>query len=673
MIRFIELIIIAIHTGIIIYFSVDHSYVDMSTVNIDRLLHFIYFIFINIVYLQSFGHLWSVIFIQHAELAILMGMLFYQTFLLFSGYVLNSSLMIDDDIFYRLLSGLIAGKIITNGLMYSFYGLDRDCQNQRKSFVLEDFGVNIDHVYLDVWKLIIQIILLRILSFLLLRYHFGEITIWIFTKRKQFNQQQQNDIHCLQNDDKQPNIDPSSIDIDLSVINNQQRIKKEAELNFQRFSRDKIIIGWRSLSLFANESIYETRSINDTDDRLILNNLNGQLKFGTINALMGPSGSGKTSLLKILNGQYKTRLSDESEFFLSKFMPINTCYITQEISGHLLPGLTVLQSLIFASRLKNSNESTNSTINHECIAWKILQQLDMNDVAQTFVQNCSGGQRKRLAVGLELTSLRMPNLILIDEPTSGLDSNSSEIVITCLRRIAHEHNVTIVTSIHQPHTDLLLMFDSLYVLAYGGRCIYSGRSINISQYLQRIAIPQSKMFPIEKLLQYCSQDSNDNQIVQRMIEMTNQEIIDNGGQLLPLQTQLIIDGLQTNRHRFSLTCSKILFHRNLLYIINYRWKMFSMFIIFPILLSLVLRHFFPAKIAIENGCINLEDDFQNIFCMNSDFEIRKNDLQNNILYGYFSFFMIINLLIILVSVTFSIDMIYFHNEHRNGKNLIGFL
>jgi len=45
------------------------------------------------------------------------------------------------------------------------------------------------------------------------------------------------------------------------------------------------------------------------------------------------------------------------------------------------------------------------------------------------VDNCSGGERKRLSVGLELVDQNMPNIPCIDEPTSGLDSNAADVVV----------------------------------------------------------------------------------------------------------------------------------------------------------------------------------------------------------------------------------------------------
>lgn len=90
-----------------------------------------------------------------------------------------------------------------------------------------------------------------------------------------------------------------------------------------------------------------------------------------------------------------------------------------------MPGLTTKQMLMFSSRMKNSNKNTD----HEKVAMKWLDELDLLNTMDTMVEKCSGGERKRLAVALELTSIEMgPNLICIDEPTSGLDSNSARIV-----------------------------------------------------------------------------------------------------------------------------------------------------------------------------------------------------------------------------------------------------
>lgn len=103
-----------------------------------------------------------------------------------------------------------------------------------------------------------------------------------------------------------------------------------------------------------------------------------------------------------------------------------------------MPGLTAKQMLMFSSRLKNSDRNTD----HERNAMKWLDELDLLDTKDTLVEKCSGGERKRLAVALELTSIEMgPNLICIDEPTSGLDSNSARIV-SIMASFSLKYNLT---------------------------------------------------------------------------------------------------------------------------------------------------------------------------------------------------------------------------------------
>ena len=57
-----------------------------------------------------------------------------------------------------------------------------------------------------------------------------------------------------------------------------------------------------------------------------------------------------------------------------------------------------------------------------------MSELLISDTINTLAERCSGGEQKRLAIGLELTALKKPNLMLCDEPTTGLDSNVAEVV-----------------------------------------------------------------------------------------------------------------------------------------------------------------------------------------------------------------------------------------------------
>ena len=70
----------------------------------------------------------------------------------------------------------------------------------------------------------------------------------------------------------------------------------------------------------------------------------------------------------------------------------------------------------------------------------------------------SGGQRKRLNIGLEL--MREPVVLFIDEPTSGLSSFDSEKVMSLLRDQALSGKL-VFAIIHQPSSDIIKMFDRL--------------------------------------------------------------------------------------------------------------------------------------------------------------------------------------------------------------------
>ena len=81
---------------------------------------------------------------------------------------------------------------------------------------------------------------------------------------------------------------------------------------------------------------------------------------------------------------------------------------------HLLPQLTVRETLLFASRIKNA---ARYYLNHVKIAENVISRLDLADCADSYTAKCSNGQRKRLSIAIELCF--NSDILILDEPTTG--------------------------------------------------------------------------------------------------------------------------------------------------------------------------------------------------------------------------------------------------------------
>uniref|UniRef100_A0A6P6Y7W5 ABC transporter G family member 3-like n=1 Tax=Dermatophagoides pteronyssinus TaxID=6956 RepID=A0A6P6Y7W5_DERPT len=648
-IKIIELALISAYTTGMMYFFIDHTYVDDYQINFNRLAHYFLFLLIYYIYLQSYGLLFgSILSIQ--EFVIILNIVAVETIHLFNGAMFNVEKI--QRPMLTIISDILMSKISQNGLMYSLNVLDRCDMETELSYALVDYGIDQNKVYTDLIKIIAATMAIRIATFGVMYIRFSNPYIKINSRRS------------LGKNELVP-IDYNDSSMEMMKIDSNEitRHKENQELEFENFARGKIMVAWRSVTLFASNSIYEIRSVNDINDqcKLILRNLNGQFRFGTLNALMGPSGAGKTSLMKVLNGQMKTRLCEESQFYLTKYCPTRVCYLTQEVSWHLIPGLTTLQSLIYASRLKNAQEELK--INHESIARNILNELGIADAADTYVQKCSGGERKRLALGLELTSLRMPNLICIDEPTSGLDSNSAETLVACLARLARTHNLTIITSIHQPNMEMLMMFDQLYVMALGGVCVYSGKPSDIQQNLPSDSNPED-LSPIERLIKYSCHNYNDLQ-VQDLSRLANNKILSEHEDVLD-KTVFVIDGIPTIRNRFTLQSCWVMILRYVMFVRGYQWIPFIMFSYICVFLALLFLFIFDSKMVNTDGCFNPQEDL-NITCNKTKEDDEKVfDLEMSFRYMVTCTNILMSLFLVQTSFLFSRDIKYFWNEYRNG-------
>ncbi len=218
-----------------------------------------------------------------------------------------------------------------------------------------------------------------------------------------------------------------------------------------------------------------------------LREVNVAEESGNLVALMGASGAGKSTLLHVLNGTEKPSKG------LVLINGVDIYKEPQKIEGVigfvpqddlLIEDLTVYQNLYFAAKLCFSDLSQEEIEN---LVLQTLSDLGLTEtkhlkVGSPLHKTISGGQRKRLNIGLEL--LREPAVLFVDEPTSGLSSRDSENIIDLLKELSLKGKLVFAV-IHQPSSDIFKMFDKLIILDTGGYQIYYGNPVDALTYFKR--------------------------------------------------------------------------------------------------------------------------------------------------------------------------------------------
>ena len=254
-----------------------------------------------------------------------------------------------------------------------------------------------------------------------------------------------------------------------------------------------------------------------------LQKMNFRVESGNLIGIMGGSGVGKTTLLNLLHGKIKPSSGNS---FINGY-DIN--HDSDELKGligfvpqddMLIEELTVYQNLYFNARLcfgDYNEEQLKNTVH------KVLQDLDLYDIHDMQVgdimnKKVSGGQRKRLNIGLEL--MREPVVLFIDEPTSGLSSFDSEKVMSLLRNQSLSGKL-VFAIIHQPSSDIIKMFDRLWLLDKGGYMIYDGDPVEALVYFKT---ETSQANAAESECPNCGNVETDN-----ILHIVEVKVIDNSG------------------------------------------------------------------------------------------------------------------------------------------------
>ncbi|KAJ4183507.1 hypothetical protein NW755_009542 [Fusarium falciforme] len=216
----------------------------------------------------------------------------------------------------------------------------------------------------------------------------------------------------------------------------------------------------------------------------LLNQVFGYVQPGNLVALMGCSGAGKTTLLDVLAQRKDAGEIRGSILIDGKPQGISFQRMTgycEQMDVHEATA-TVKEALVFSAVLRQPREIPYK----EKIAYvdHIIELLELEDICDALIGTPGAGlsieQRKRVTLGVELVA--KPTLLFLDEPTSGLDGQSAYNIVRFMRRLV-DGGQAVLCTIHQPSAVLFDAFDSLLLLAKGGRMAYFGETGQYSKTL----------------------------------------------------------------------------------------------------------------------------------------------------------------------------------------------
>lgn len=184
---------------------------------------------------------------------------------------------------------------------------------------------------------------------------------------------------------------------------------------------------------------------------MALQGLDLEIKRGEMMALIGKSGSGKSTLLNMIGGLETPSagrlciegrdLSQLSEKDMVFYRKKTVGFVWQKSSRNLFPYLSVLQNVEAPMYFEKGHEKERRRK-----AMELLTEVGMEEHADKFPSQISGGEQQRVAIAVALAN--NPSILLADEPTGAVDSKTADMIFDLFRRLNEKHGLTILIVTH---------------------------------------------------------------------------------------------------------------------------------------------------------------------------------------------------------------------------------
>ncbi len=222
------------------------------------------------------------------------------------------------------------------------------------------------------------------------------------------------------------------------------------------------------------------------DGKTLLDRVTLSIQPGEFVAILGPSGAGKTTLAKALTAQIPVDSGTVyyNGFPLSKFAAAFSSVVGYVSQYNLLrPELTVWETFSEQALLRLPKDSLEAE-RIERIR-EVMAMLDITQLNKRRISNLSGGEAKRVHLGIEL--LASPTIIFLDEPLSGLDPGLIHKFMELFKQLCKKGYTLLLTT----HTlEQIELCDRLFFLN-NGKLIYQGTPEETAQAMHVSSIAEA--------------------------------------------------------------------------------------------------------------------------------------------------------------------------------------